>query len=178
MYVERWLKMVWVITCGALLLLLFFGKKGFAGVNTMSDTKPITLDDIIEYNAKEYSIPTALIKAIIKKESSWNPYAKNPNDPSYGLMGIMPIVAQEAGFVNDYKNVTQVEINSIYVTQNNIMSGCKLLHKLLKKYNMDVAVEMYNVGERGYNELGRRNGPYRMGVLEAYQDYINEEAGV
>jgi soluble lytic murein transglycosylase-like protein len=166
--------MGWVITCAALLLLLFFGKKGFAGVNPVSDTKVITLNDIIEYNSKQFSVPIPLIKAVIENESSWQVYARNPDDPSYGLMGIMPIVAQEYGIVKDWKNVTQAEIDSIYVPQNNIGCGCKLLGKLLAKYPMDQAVQMYNVGEHNYNVHGARNSAYKDKVINSYHKYFNE----
>jgi soluble lytic murein transglycosylase-like protein len=166
--------MGWVITVIALIAFLLMTRKASAGV-TMSDTKVITLNDIIEYNAKQYSVPTALIKAVIAAESSWEVYAKNPDDPSYGLMGIMPIVAQEYGIVNDWKNVTQAEIDSIYVPQNNIGCGSKLLGKLLAKYPMDQAVQMYNVGEYAYNVRGARNTPYKNKVIDSYHKYLSEE---
>ena len=142
---------------------------------TMSDTKVITLNDIIEYNAKQYSVPTALIKAFIANESSWEVFARNPDDPSYGLMGIMPIVAQEYGIVKDWKVVTQAEIDLIYVPQNNIGCGSKLLGKLLAKYPMDQVIHMYNVGEHAYNVHGARNTGYFNKVIDSYHKYLSEE---
>ena len=165
--------MGWIITVIVLVALLLLTKKASAGV-TMNDTKPITLNDIIEYNSKKYSVPTALIKAIIKNESSWEVFARNPNDPSYGLMGIMPIVAQEYGIVKDWKMVTQAEIDSIYVPANNIGCGAKLLGKLLVKYPMDQAVQMYNVGEHAFNDHGARNLSYLNKVIDSYHFYLGE----
>jgi len=174
--------MPYILALLGIVALVGLFKKGFASENTYVDyteteTKPVhkvpTVDDLINDYSKFYNVPIPLIKAIIKKESSWNQYAKNPNDPSYGLMGIMPIVAQEFGIVEDWRKVTQDEINSIYNPSNNIGSGCKLLHKLLSKYTMDVAVMMYNTGETGYKN-GVRNTAYVNDVLKYYHEY-NEE---
>lgn len=133
------------------------------------------LNTIIEYNSKKYGVPIPLIKAIIMNESSWRIYVKNPNDPSYGLMGIMAQAAQDYGLVKDWRNPTIEEINSIYIPANNIGAGCKLLSGLLKRNSMWIAVECYNVGERGYHELGRRNGSY---VSKVKNDYYNTYCGV
>ena len=131
------------------------------------------VEDIIVHNSQKYGVPVALIKAIIMNESSWQVYAKNPSDPSYGLMGIMPIVAQDYGIVKDWKNPTTEEINSIYIPANNIGCGSKLLSGLLKRNSMWIAVECYNVGERGYHELGRRNGAYVSKVKNDYYTRYN-----
>ena len=130
------------------------------------------LDAIIMHNSQKYNVPIPLIKAIIMNESSWQVYAKNPSDPSYGLMGIMPITAQDYGLVRDWKNTTTEEINSIYIPANNIGCGSKLLGGLLKRNSMWIAVECYNVGERGYHELGRRNGSYVSKVKTDYYKYL------
>jgi soluble lytic murein transglycosylase-like protein len=169
--------MILSITLAALILLLVFAKKGSAEV-FMSTNKTVTLYDIIINNSKRFNIPTALIKAVIKQESNWDPYAKNPSDPSYGIMQIMPIAAQDAGIIANYKNVSQTDINEIMDVANNIYAGTYILAKLMKKYTIDIAVEMYNVGERGYNEKGARNSVYRKNVMQYYQHYLDEEAGV
>lgn len=177
--------MPYILALLGIVALVGLFKKGFASENKYSEytdytqdgvvtEKPKTVYEIINDYAQFYNVPAALIKAIIKAESSWNTYAKNPNDPSYGLMGIMPIVAQDFGIVNDWRNVTLSEIDSIYVIPNNIGSGTKLLGKLMKKYPTEIAVMMYNVGEKGYNE-GRRNTAYVTKVLEYYSDYLSED---
>ena len=138
--------------------------------NTNNNTP---LDAAIDYNSKRYNVPIPLIKAIIENESSFQQYAKNPNDPSYGYMAVMPIVAQEYGIVNDWHKVTQEEINAIYQVDNNIGAGTKLLGKLLSKYSMKTAIEMYNVGETGWKN-GRRNSSYVNKVFDDYEKYLME----
>lgn len=177
MYIERRIIMGIVIVLLVMGVVLFAVKFGFAkeiaaSVKTETTKTPTlsALDTAIVYYSKRYNVPIAIIKAIIQIESSFNQYAKNPSDPSYGYMGIMPIVAQEFGIVNDWRNVKQAEINSIYQVDNNIGSGTKLLGKLLSKYDVATAVEMYNVGERGWNE-GRRNSAYVSKFFTAYDKY-------
>jgi soluble lytic murein transglycosylase-like protein len=165
----------WLIALGALGVLLLFTKKASGGI--MSDTKEITLNEMISNYATKYNIPAALIKAVIKQESNWDINAKNPSDPSYGLMQVMPITAQDAGIITDYKNVTAEDIDKIMLPVNNLHIGCWQLNRLLKKYKMEVAVEMYNVGERGYNELNRRNSIYRSSVMSYYAHYLENPNG-
>lgn len=169
--------MPYILALLGIVALVGLFKKGFASENTYVDyteTKPLpkvdTVYDIINYYSKYYNVPVALIKAIIKAESSWNPLAKNPNDPSYGLMGIMPIVAQDFGIVKDWRNTTDAEVAAIYDINNNIGCGTKLIGKLLKKYPQEIAIMMYNIGETGYN-TGRRNTEYVSRVLNYYYDY-------
>lgn len=156
-----------------LIILLIMSQKGFG--STMKNTANFTVGDWINFYSKIYNVPTALIKAIIENESSYNQYSKNPNDPSYGLMGVMPIVFYEAGLCKDYNNPTEEEIKNFYDASNNIRAGTKLLAKLYHKYELIVAIQMYNVGERGYNELGYRNSTYLNKVIDDYSKYLGEE---
>lgn len=124
----------------------------------------------IESKAQSWGLQPAIAKAIAKVESNLNPWAKNPADPSYGLMQITPMLAQDYGLVKDYKNPTQAEINKLYDINKNLDVGCPHLKKLLSKYSFNEAVQMYNLGERGYL-LGRRNSTYLERVKVAYGKY-------
>ena len=147
---------------GAILLM---SKKAQAAVKEMVQipiqvVEPSTpLDSMIKEAAFKYSVDWKLVKAVAMTESSLNPNASNPKDPSYGLMGIMPILAEDFGIVRDYHNPTDAEIAMIRDPQTNLNIGAWHLHYLTGKYPFDAAVQMYNVGERGYNE-GRRNSDY------------------
>jgi soluble lytic murein transglycosylase-like protein len=166
----------------ALLLLVKFGMskekdettyidytEGETTIEYIPDTND-ALENLIQLNSKKYVVPVALIKAIIKTESSWKVYAINPSDPSYGLMQIQPSVAQDYGIVKDYKNPTAAEINAIYIPANNVGAGCKLLGHLLSKYDRATSVQMYNVGETGYKK-GYRNLSYLNKVIDAFKSY-------
>lgn len=48
-----------------------------------------TLDELFQKHGKQKGVDPKLLKAIAKRESSLNPQAYNPNDPSYGLMQLL-----------------------------------------------------------------------------------------
>ena len=131
-----------------------------------------TINDIIKKHCATFvNVPIALVKAIIKTESNWDIFAENPSDPSYGLMQIMPSVAYDAGIITDHENITELDKVKIKNPYNNIYAGTKLLSRLLSKYPINTAIQMYNVGERGFNSLGYRNQNYLNKVLDAYSEY-------
>ena len=161
-----------LVALGIILFAVKFGMGMEIKTNPTTNTtqKLSPLDTAILKYSRKYGVPIPIIQAIIEIESSWQQYAKNPNDPSYGYMAIMPIVAQDFGIVNDWRNPTTAEINSIYEVDNNIGAGTKLLHHLLSDHDLATAVEMYNVGETGYNN-GRRNSAYVAKFFTAYDKW-------
>ena len=158
---------------GALLLLV---KKAEGGVSGSPTLTPIptpapstdTIGNMISYSAAKYGVSSNLVRAVAMTESSLNPNATNPNDPSYGLMGIMPILAEDFGIVKDWHNPTAAEIAMIRDPQTNLNIGAWHLARLLKQYSFDVAIQMYNVGVTGYNE-GARAESY----LKKVKGYLN-----
>ncbi len=141
-------------------------KFGSAGVVS---PQAIDIQERIAYHAKENGLPFSLVKAIAKVESNFNPLAKNPADPSYGLMQITPMLAQDYGLVNDYLSVTSAEIGKMYNINNNLNVACRFL-KHLNQYPFSQMVQSYNVGEWGYKK-GRRNRDYLEKVRGFYNEY-------
>lgn len=161
-----------IVVGGLLAALVAWPKKAYASPAT-GKTPLNSIDSLIKENSTRYGVPTALIKAVIKTESDFNPEAVNPKDPSYGLMQIMPILAEDFGIVRDWRNVTDAEVAMIKLPSKNIQIGTWFLSKLLKKYPMEIAVQMYNVGEAGYNS-GKRASAYLEKVTRYYNDYISD----
>jgi len=128
------------------------------------------IEDAILNKATAYGIEPAIVKAIVKVESNFDPRARNPADPSYGLMQITPALAYDYKLITDYKNPTSYQIELIYDIHNNLDVGCWFLSRLLGKYSFDQAIQSYNVGERGYY-LGRRNPDYLKKVKAAYEHF-------
>jgi len=134
---------------------------------------PQSTDDIkilIAKKAREWDIDPPLLKAVVRVESNFNPRAKNPADPSYGLMQITPMLAQDYGKVKDYTNPTKAEIDMLYEPSWNLDIGCEYLSMLLRSYGFDQAIQSYNVGETGYF-WGRRNPDYLSKVRQYYESY-------
>ena len=128
------------------------------------------LEPLMRFYADHYSIEYALVKAVAKVESNLNQDAKNPSDPSYGLMQITPILAQDYGYVKDWKNPTPAEIAALMNVNNNLDIGCHYLSDLLEDFLFEEAVQMYNVGRSGYLN-GKRNYDYLDKVRKYYEIY-------
>jgi soluble lytic murein transglycosylase-like protein len=159
-----------LIVLGSILAALLVAPKKLKGQTPVAAPSVVTIDSIIADNANRYGVEEALVRAIIKVESDFNPNAVNPSDPSYGLMQIMPILAEDYGFVKDWHNVTEAEIAMIRLPENNVQIGTRFLAKLVKKYPQGVAIQMYNVGEAGYNS-GHRAAEYLAKVTRWYNEY-------
>lgn len=128
-----------------------------------------TVQEKIVYYAESWGLEVALVRAIAKVESNFNPEAKNPADPSFGLMQITPILAEDYGLISDYRNMNWLKEEMIFDINNNLNVACWYLKKL-SKYNFSQQVQSYNVGEWGY-KTGVRNLDYLGKVREAYERY-------
>ncbi len=106
------------------------------------------IDASIERAANRYSLPSALVRAVIKAESGFQVRAVSPAG-AQGLMQLMPATAREMG-VTDPFDIDQ-----------NIDGGSKYLRAMLDRFDGDVrlALSAYNAGP---GAVARYNGkvPY------------------
>jgi soluble lytic murein transglycosylase len=121
---------------------------------------------------QKYDIEPALVKAIIKVESDFNPKAKNPSDPSYGLMQITPAVAYDYGVISSTRP-TLSEVERMMIPSINVDMGARFLSYLGKRLSLSGQIQAYNVGYTGYLK-GVRNYPYYEKVLKYYTIYLKE----
>jgi len=116
-------------------------------------------DKIIIDAAKHFDVDAALVSAVIKAESDFNP-REISNKGARGLMQLMPATAERFGVTNSYD------------PEANIYAGTRYLRWLLKTFdgNADLAVAAYNAGE---GNVWKYNGvpPFRETV-----NYINRIA--
>jgi len=130
----------------------------------------------ITMKAESWDLEPALVKAIARVESNFNPKARNfersPEDfdDSFGLMQITPALAYDYGLIQNWRNPSRAEIDRLFDIENNLSVGCRFLSYLSRKYSFDQAVQSYNVGEYGYNS-GRRNFDYLQKVKVQYGIY-------
>lgn len=95
---------------------------------------------VVDYS-EQYDVPVALILAVTKRESAFNPQAVS-HAGAQGLMQIMPETAKEcASDVN--KN-----FYNVFKIKDNVQLGTWYLWKMLNLFNGDVglAVRAYNAG--------------------------------
>lgn len=101
------------------------------------------LHDIITRHAKMHGVPAALIRAVMRVESCFDPRAVSRLG-ARGVMQLMPATASELG-VRDSFNAEQ-----------NIGGGVRYLRKLLQRFNNDarLAVAAYNAGPEAVTKHG------------------------
>lgn len=92
-------------------------------------------DSLITKYAQKYNVDAKLVKALMKRESEFNPNAKS-GAGAIGLMQLMPATAREMGAKDPYN------------PEQNIEAGVKYLKKMLDRYNgnKELAIAAYNAG--------------------------------
>jgi len=102
--------------------------------------KPLTDDvpyaSIINRKAEKYGVDPALVRAVIKAESDFNPKAVSSKG-AQGLMQLMPTTARMMGVKNSFD------------PEQNIDGGVKYLKYLLDNFDgdLELTVAAYNCGE-------------------------------
>lgn len=93
-------------------------------------------NEIIVAAAKKHDVDAALVSAVIKAESDYNPRIVS-HKGARGLMQLMPATAKRFGVTNSFD------------PEENIYAGTRYLRWLLKTFdgNADLAVAAYNAGE-------------------------------
>jgi soluble lytic murein transglycosylase-like protein len=122
-------------------------------------------DSLISEFSKKYQVDFALIKAIIRTESGFNPRAVSRKGAK-GLMQLMPETAQ------------RMNVSNIFNPRENIEGGVRYFKYLHSLFNNDLRLSLaaYNAGENLVSEL-RTIPPYRetvdyvLKVLNYYQSY-------
>lgn len=114
-------------------------------------------DTIIEEFSKKYNVDFALIKAMIRAESGFNPLAVSRKGAK-GLMQLMPETALRMNVVN------------VFNPRENIDGGVRYFRYLLSLFNNDLRLSLaaYNAGENVVSEL-KTIPPYRETI-----DYVRK----
>lgn len=128
------------------------------------------LAELIKNKANQWGVDPILVKAHAFVESSFNPRAKNLADPSYGLMQITPALAFDYGLISNWKNPSSVEIDLIYIPENNLSVACWFIARLHKELPFDGAIQAYNVGLTGYKN-GKRAPTYLERIKKYYAKF-------
>lgn len=123
-------------------------------------------DRVIEDVSRAYGLESALVRAVIAVESSYNPRAVS-NKGAAGLMQLMPATAKRYGVADAFDPV------------QNLSGGAKYLRDLLDMFDDDVSLALaaFNAGEGAVMKYGRRIPPYRETlryvprVLDYYRRY-------
>jgi len=128
-------------------------------------SKATDYDDIITEASTTYNVEPELIRAVIGRESNFNPNAISPKKAT-GLMQVLPSTFKEMG---------GTDITDPY---QNIMHGTKYLAQLSKKYGGDIPLTLagYNAGPGAVDKYGgippfKETQEYVPNVLGRYNKY-------
>jgi hypothetical protein len=125
---------------------------------SQSSSKAYSADsyaEIINSACNRHGVDPALVQALVKVESDFNPYALSKK----GAMGLMQLMPQTA---------LDLQVRNGFSPDENIDGGVKYLRYLLDRYegNLSLALAAYNSGESAVQKWGTIP-PYR-----ETQDYV------
>lgn len=128
--------------------LVYRGKGGGMRVAAYSAPSPVDIakySPVIELAARANGLDPALLHAVIRAESGYNPRALSIKGAT-GLMQLIPDTARRYG------------VNNLYDPVENIHGGARYLKDLLAMFNNDVELALagYNAGENAVIRAGRR----------------------
>ena len=122
-------------------------------------------DHLIAESAEKHQVEFALVKAVIRAESGFNPYAISRKG-ARGLMQLMPETA------------SRLSVSNTFNPRDNIDGGVRYLKYLMYLFNNDLRLSLaaYNAGENIVSQLGtippyRETVEYVQKVLDFYQYY-------
>ncbi|WP_119011357.1 membrane-bound lytic murein transglycosylase MltC [Vibrio superstes] len=152
-------------------------------VATHSDVRSYKYADIVRRASQRYDIPEDLIYAIIKTESSFNPYAVSWAN-AYGLMQVVPKTAGADVFKLVKKKPGIPSPEYLFNPENNIDTGTAYFYILKNRYLKDVdnflsleysMISAYNGGTGGvlntFDRNSRSNAMKNLNSLQPNQVY-------
>jgi hypothetical protein len=134
-------------------------------VSSFSVTDSGNYDHLISELSKKYQVDFALVKAIIRAESGFNPKAISRKGAK-GLMQLMPATA------------LRMNVSNAFNPKENIEGGVRYFKYLLSLFDNDLRLSLaaYNAGENLVSQLGtippyRETVDYVRRVLNFYRSY-------
>lgn len=139
--------------------------KSFSDIlqSAVSGSGTTDLDAVFEKASQTYGVPVALLKAVAKTESNFNPNAQS-SCGAQGVMQLMPGTARGLGVTDSFD------------PEQNIMGGAKYLSGLLSMFdgNTTYAVAAYNAGAGNVQKYG---GVPPFAETQAYVERVLENCG-
>jgi soluble lytic murein transglycosylase-like protein len=104
---------------------------------------PEKIREIVDEGAKQSGLDADLVRAVVRRESAYNPWATS-NKGAQGLMQLMPSVQAQFGVTDPYD------------PKQNVGAGTRLLKQLLEQFDGDLprALGAYNAGPTRVEEWG------------------------
>lgn len=139
--------LIWLV-----ILAIFAGGIVFFAASYYEDTKnkleklsyPIEYSEYVEKAAREYDLDEALIYAVIRTESSFNPEAESP----VGACGVMQMMPSSFEWLQQIRGTTEeYTTDDLFNPEICIDYGCYLLRYFMNTYEDErCAIAAYNAG--------------------------------
>jgi soluble lytic murein transglycosylase len=125
---------------------------------------PDDYDPLIQRNARRHGLPPALVKAVIRAESNFDPGARS-HKGAMGLMQLMPGTARAMG------------VDDPWHAEENVRGGARYLRSMVNRYgDVRLALAAYNAGPQAVDHYGgvppyQETQEYVRRVLAYYRKY-------
>jgi len=151
---------------------VYMKEKSSAAAQVVRKIKPDTdkYDHLIAESCRLHGVDFALVKAVIRAESCFDPYAISSKGAE-GLMQLMPQTSKRLNVANPFD------------PHENIKGGVRYLKHLLNRFNSDLQLSLaaYNAGETVVAQVNgipnyRETKNYVAEVLRYYQEYKSKSS--
>lgn len=121
-------------------------KKGSASPDFV-EGQDKTLDSMYKAAGNRWGVDWLLLKVIAQVESNENPGAKNPNDPSYGLMQLLCVPDGKGGCSNRLNVIgwpPEEGIKQLYDPEYSLKIGAQILAWNIGRFGLKKGIAVYN----------------------------------
>lgn len=137
------------------------------GLRRLHKVDVATYDELIREAARYYTLPPALVKAVVAAESGFEPSAVS-HAGAQGLMQLIPSTARE------------MKVRDPFDPEQNVYGGARYLRVLANQFEGDIRLTLagYNAGPQAVKRAGRRvpaieeTQIYVRRVLQLYEHYL------